>query len=444
MCRIFFAILRFFFLTLIFLTCHSFFYFQFFWGVPVLPSASQVRGPPAHQHTCTIGSIIASKRPNLQSKASMSGKRKAEEISASTGRSSSGGSRKTATLAHGWADLPAELVQGIGVFHDKPRDLASMERTCRSWRKVVMEGNGDMKIPDVSDLNSAAKTVCLWRDLAMAKFPAVLPSIVKALKDFNEESSSDSRANSDDDDRKNFSWKSLYRSQFCVVKRGESHPNFRPKTSCQDYIFSYEFRRFSTEEILFVTSAVGDVTPELWDQDIFWDGVGLPQCKGPVDPKLVAHLGDDPFSEKKLKNIDIRVVVTRISDMKAVELTSSLCLASKTTEKDVNYDEGGCCVLIWKSIRFRHNPQYLWSFEQPSSPRDYVANEYVILPSSGGHDVKWTLRLEFHCDSGCIYVGMEKHIVLWDRYGDLGGAHALDCDDERILEYLETRCPFDN
>ena len=234
------------------------------------------------------------------------------------------GPRKAATIAHGWADLPAELVLRIGRLHDEPRDLVIMERTCRSWRKVVIEGdsNPQVLVANAQSLEERMQA-CLWRDLALMIFPA-LPSIVKALQD-KERKGTPHSGHLTGDAKAIFSWKSMYRSQHCVAKLPTFYsPRYCPKTSVDDYIFSYEFRRHLTNELLFVTSGrIDEESPQLWYQEIIPSNDGeLPKLKGPADPRLIALLGDDPFSETKIRDIDLRVVVTRISDMKAVELSS--------------------------------------------------------------------------------------------------------------------------
>lgn len=349
---------------------------------------------------------------------------------------------------HGWADLQDDLVRGIGAFHDEPRDLAAMERTCRSWRKIVIDGNGDMKISDTSNGNE--EKVSLWRDLALTKVPA-LPSIVKALQD--KEHLRGGSLNNDDGirDLTNYptfsrpppkwalSWKNMFRSQHCVATKPMYYsPAYSPKTSVNDYILSYEFRRFSTKELLFVTSGgIDKESPQLWNQDIVLGHDGeFPKLKGPVDPKLVARLGDDPFTKTKVRDIGVRVVVTRITDMKAVELSSSLCLTiyPSMVVGDVDYHDRKC-FLTFAS-------EHCHPDDVPDDEGPVAISKYSFAPNLHRNDAKLTLFLKFCCNTGCIRFLVDYHTVdIVEEDGDT--EYQLEsCQPREILEYLETRCPF--
>ena len=136
----------------------------------------------------------------------------------------------------GWAALPPELIRGIGQLQSDARGLAAMERTCRPWRRVVMEGNDDPDIPrkDAKD-KVKANPSCLWRDLALTQFPR-LASLVPVLLARNGDD------DDDDSDEKNssqpslvtpFSWKVQYRAQSLATK--QSHPSiYQPRTKPED------------------------------------------------------------------------------------------------------------------------------------------------------------------------------------------------------------------
>lgn len=265
-------------------------------------------------------------------------------------------------------------------------------------------------------------------------FPA-LPSIVKALQD-KERKGTPHSGHLTGDAKAIFSWKSMYRSQHCVAKLPTFYsPRYCPKTSVDDYIFSYEFRRHLTNELLFVTSGrIDEESPQLWYQEIIPSNDGeLPKLKGPADPRLIALLGDDPFSETKIRDIDLRVVVTRISDMKAVELSSFICLASEPDDGgDIEYHDEGCS-LIMASDRFDDGD-------------DEVISRYTFAPNLLRNDAKWTLSLIFSCNTGCIRFCLRRYVTdIVDEQGYSSAPLEVAtnmCDPCQILEYLETRCPF--
>ena len=224
----------------------------------------------------------------------------------------------------------------------------------------------------------------------------------------------------------------MYRSQHCVAKLPAYYsPCYCPKTTVDDYIFTYEFRRHLTNELLFVTSGgIDEESPQLWSQNTSRGRDSeFPKLKGPADPRLIALLGDDPFSETKIWDIDIRVVVTRISDMKAVELSSFLCLAIEP-DSDIEYHNEGCS-LIMASERFGDGD-------------DEVISRYTFAPNLLRNDAKWTLSLIFSCNTGCIRFCLERHIVVEQDSSSapLDEVASNMCDPCQILEYLETRCPF--
>ena len=160
-------------------------------------------------------------------------KRKADEISAET--SSGGDGRRDAKApvpeTSGWSGLPSELVRRVGQLQDDPKSLAVMERTCKSWRKVIMEGNDGVDM---------GETPCLWRDLALTKFPRLTP-LVEAV-----------RARSKADPK--HSWKGLYRVNADAhrLSRERMDPeDYQPKTCWKDYFLTVEFRD-REDDLLFV------------------------------------------------------------------------------------------------------------------------------------------------------------------------------------------------
>ena len=76
-----------------------------------------------------------------------------------------------AATATGWSNLPSVLIRRVGQLQNDPTSLAGMERACKSWRKVVSDGCEEIVL---------GEKPCLWRDLAIAKFPR-LSSIVALL-----------------------------------------------------------------------------------------------------------------------------------------------------------------------------------------------------------------------------------------------------------------------
>ena len=72
----------------------------------------------------------------------MSKKRTIEELHLEGDGADKSKSLKATPAAVGfgaWEDLPPELIRRIGQLQNGPRDLACMERTCRSWRKIIID-----------------------------------------------------------------------------------------------------------------------------------------------------------------------------------------------------------------------------------------------------------------------------------------------------------------
>jgi len=294
-----------------------------------------------------------------------------------------------------------------------------MERTCRSWRKVVIAGNDDLSMPDVGSIGKGKRTN-LWRDLALSGFP-LLPSIVAALRDDDVNNNDESSIVANKARRGNpFSWKALYRSQFCATKCN-ARRIYLPKTSAKDYIFSHEFTRKSTGCRLFINSNRGLQTPSLWNQQVEdTTQEGFPYYEGPVDPRLVTHLGENPFSEENLKDVSVRIVVTRISDMKAVELAASKCLPNEPTElthyTNFTDDKGN---LVFCDLEY----------DEQFAP--------VVAERS---EESWIIYVFLNCSSGRIRTVLEHRIVLESGHVEYHGYD--DLKNEVFLEYLETQCPW--
>ena len=332
-------------------------------------------------------------------------KRKIDDyFAANCKKRNGGGAQKAASIALSWADLPDELVRGIGQHHKEPRDLAVMERTCRSWRKVVIVGNCVMELPGCDE---STPKVCLWRDLALATFPA-LPSIVTALPSKGCVIS--------------LSWKLLYRSQL-ETSKGRVREDYKPTTTLDDYIFTYEFRRQYNNRSLFITSGLGKRTPPIWKQETkrAVDSY-LPVCDV-VDPSLAKCLGEDPLSANTLSRICARVVVTRISDMKAVELVTSSCLGEH--ERD------------WDPIC---NGKLVFSMN--CDDEGYWRREF--LPTIPEHTDRWMMLFRLDVSNGQVHLGMKREIMQ-NVACMLKTEIQLDFpDDAGILWYLEKVCPWAN
>ena len=306
-------------------------------------------------------------------------KRKIEEVydEKNDGGGGAGDAKAPAANATGggWADLPAELIRRVGRLQNDARSLAGMERTCKSWRRVIIEGDGAVDMGD---------NPCLWRELALAEFPR-LSSIVELAGT----TSASAKPNT------YHSWKALYRTNAEARRRCDSKIDAKHRqqtTSWNDYAIVVEFRR--GDEQLFVASGRGDFTSPLWKQAIeFDDNGGEVICKGPLDPELSSRLGVDPFSQLNLRSITAQVVVTRLSDLSVVELGSATY--DYTNDDGIimwNHDNGGNAYLpigITKSSC--DTPAHVFS--------DHLRMQFELSPSDGvvalyfqrwvGHDSEW-------------------------------------------------------
>ena len=173
------------------------------------------------------------------------------------------------------------------------RSLAGMERTCKLWRNVVMEGDDALKTADNG--NS-----CLWRNLALAEHPG-LESIAEIMTDDDNDGGGPTK----------FSWKGLLRSRQRAPKSSEKKaaPVCQPRTNLSDCIFTIEFYS-DDDKFLFATgtSARDLLTPQLWDQDVgFQEGSDeWLSCNGDLDPEISRRLGNEPFNERQVKKMTAR------------------------------------------------------------------------------------------------------------------------------------------
>lgn len=306
----------------------------------------------------------------------------------------------------GWADLLPELVRRVGQLQGNPRSLARMERICKSWRKIIIEGDGAVDRGD---------TPCLWRELALTKFPRLV-SIVNVLTGTGSASGAV------------HSWKALYRKNAEAKSRCEGGTYFniseyRPRGTWNDYVVTVEFRRYGKDELLFVTSARGDRTSPLWNQaveldddhqDVYYHKI---ICKGSVDPELSSRLGVGPFSQENLRNITARVAVTRLSDLSVVEIVS------------VSYYDGDGPWDADGNLRF--SDFYDGSIFLPVG---------VITKSRNGkpaHLFSNTLRVKFRLtpSNGVVILTFQQG---YD--GDSGSWESMT--EAEIMLYLETLCPW--
>ena len=328
-------------------------------------------------------------------------KRKIDEVNDSDGAGPEAKAPPTAIT--GWGALPPELIRRVGQLQTDPRGLASMERTCRSWRKAVVERNDDAVMDDKPNL---------WRDLTLAEFPR-LPSILALAYRIER-----------------ISWKDLYRTQLQAKVRPDKdhHPGdykYEPKTNWKDYITTVEFYRDG--KFLFATSGIGDRTPPLWSQKIESDDSdGLPVCSRPLDPELIKKMGDDPFGKAILERTTARVIVTRLSDMKAVELSrfSRMTFNLDRTNGVVNFHGGFSTVWdgdgtgglpLVRKIRYSYHEE---------------------------NDTELELGFNFCFATGTIIIFFER--MLRDRSG---GEIDYDFDEVTLTDemmYLEMQCPWPN
>ena len=336
-------------------------------------------------------------------------KRKISEVDGSDGADPDAEAKTPSTVITGWGALPPELIRRVGQLQTDPGSLASMERTCRSWKKVVVERNDDAVMDDKANL---------WRDLTLAKFPR-LPSILTLLVPQID---------------RTCSWKDLYRTQLQarvsddIYQHPEDH-EYQPKTNWEDYITTVEFYRDG--EFLFATSGIGDRTPPLWSQKIKpRDSDGLLVCAGPLDPELSKRMGDDPFGVANLERTRARVVITRLSDMKAVELSEQMTFNVDHTT-DVVDVEGGDRVTIWNGKK--HGAARL----------PLVRN--IRYSYHKENDSELELGFNFNAATGKVTIFFER--ILRDRSGyeifsDLMSEGELSFTDEMM--YLEIQCPWPN
>ena len=157
-------------------------------------------------------------------------KRKIEEVYDEKNDGGGGAGDAKAPAANGtgggWADLPAELVRRVGRLQNDARSLAGMERTCKSWQEVIIEGDGAVDM---------GGNPCLWRELALTEFPR-LSTIVELAGT----TLASAKTNT------NHSWKALYRTnaearRLCDSKIDAKHR--QQTTSWKDYAIVVEFRR---------------------------------------------------------------------------------------------------------------------------------------------------------------------------------------------------------
>ena len=299
----------------------------------------------------------------------------------------------------GWADLLPELVRRVGKLQGNPRSLARMERTCKSWRNVIIEGDGTVDMGD---------DPCPWRELALAKFPRLV-SIVNVVTETGSVSGAV------------LSWKALYKSHFLAKsfsERGTSlNSQYQQRGGWNDYVTTVEFRR--ENELLFVASGRGDRTSPLWNQSIeFDDDNNKIICKGSLDSELSSRLGVNPFSSVNLRNITARVVVTRLSDLGVVELGSA---AYDHTDDDGliqwSHVETERAFLPIEIITRAHGgePAYLFS--------ESIRMKFWILPSDG------TVVLAFQS------LNSDNGTAAGDLYWQ-------SMTEEEEMLYLEKQCPW--
>lgn len=320
----------------------------------------------------------------------------AESIGVGGGRSRTHGTASAKTPApeasSGWSGVPPELVRRVGQLHDDPKSLAGMERTCKAWRRVIVEGDNGVDM---------GGTPCLWREMALAKFPRLTP-LVEAV-----------RARSQVDPK--HSWKALYRVNSEAQRIGQERVHigiYQAKTSWNDYFLSVEFRR--EDDVLFIASGKGNETSSLWKQETELDESGRAICTGPLDPNLQSSLGSNPFDVENLLGITARVYITRLSDMSAVELGEVVF--------NENYDlEDAAGDLVWGGRYHRRSfvPIGRYIFSHSSKPfhaySDNMRIKLWLQPPNGKVSLEFQKKYED-----------EWHPVVTDRE----------------LAYLEMHCPW--
>ena len=311
------------------------------------------------------------------------------------------------TVITGWGALPPELIRRVGQLQTDPRTLARMERTCRSWRRVVVERNNDAVVDDKPNL---------WRDLTLAEFPrlhSILTLLVNRIA--------------------LVSWKDLHRTQFQArVRPDECHLldpenyEYQPKTNWKDYITTVEF--FRDGKFLFATSGIGFgcETPQLWSQKIESrdiDSDDLPVCVRPLDTELTKRMGDDPFGVTNLERIDASVIVTRLSDMKAVRLSRRMTL---------NVDR------TYVSFGGDREVSTIWDGRKYGTGGLPLVRKIHYSYEVNGSELE--LAFAFTPATGTIAVFFER---IWrDEDGDFLDVGDVTFTDEMM--YLETQCPWPN
>ena len=331
----------------------------------------------------------------------MNSKRKIDDVH---GRNAGGPKAKTPTTTiTGWGALPPELIRRVGQFHGDPESLAGMERTCKLWRMVVIEGNQGLSVDDKPSL---------WRDLALTNFPA-FHSIVKVLPDSAQ-----------------FSWKYIYRSRAVMY----SPAPYQPRTKIEDYIFTFEFNRHTgkpdkSKTAFRVSNRGFESMPTLWNQVLEVDEEeGEIRCIGPLDPNLVSRLGKDPFDFMRYDGpyISANVYVTRLSDMSTVDLACSMYYDS---------DMGDWPERLWFSAEGDDDELPLGRVV--ANEDDYFEHCDTIHPYF--HVYGYRLELTFYLESRTGRVGGFAVDKIRDNSVSIQ-RQQLSARD--ILMYLEVECPW--
>lgn len=245
-------------------------------------------------------------------------------------------------------------------------------------------------------------TPCLWRELALAKFPRLTP-LVEAVR---------SRSTPDP----KHSWKALYRvnsdaHRLSRERVGIESMAYRPKTSWDDdYFLTVEFHRGG--DILFVASGTGCRTFPLWDQEIDYDNDGGIICKDPLDPRLISRLGTDPFDEEKLRHIAARVLITRLSDLSVVELGTVF----------YNREDGGD--LIWDGS----DSENVFLPVGIAIPHDSDKTAHVY-----SNHMRTKLRME--AEDGTV-------ILFFEKLSEESAGEWEEVEENSELAYLEMHCPW--
>jgi len=332
------------------------------------------------------------------------------------GTEAEGPSNAPADSSSGWSGLPPELVSRFGQVGDAG-SLAAMERTCKSWRIVVLDGNAIFKMADDAD-----KKPCLWRDVALAD--SSVRDIAVVLMDAKE------------DGPTNFSWKGLLRSfrQSTRVNQKPDLPLYQPRTKLTDYIFTVEFYKGDgEEEVIFTTLGRGLRTSQLWSQEIKVERNGLlPVPVGKVDPELVKRLGSRPFDGERLQNMKARVRVTRCSDMSTVELVS-------------------CVPWYWENSTAEK-----LLFEERSFSQELPRRTEQNIERGEAFDRSLELRINLETQSGRVHLEFASRtyavgdIQFSNHFGDIQFSNPFGGDFVPPplypllypLKYLEVQCPW--